>query len=165
MIRRPPRSTLFPYTTLFRSNVLQVHEHFRPVETAHGNDAVNESGAVTEALDAFLIEEALQIVALLLISGVLLAYPFRTGADLGRGFANRVNVPAEHDKRDCGDEGGKAGTHKEATVRFQRLGRQVKTNSHSLLLLHFTKTVLNCGAASSRPGLPDHGRQAASHRL
>src|SRR3989454_4684992 len=23
MIRRPPRSTLFPYTTLFRSNVLQ----------------------------------------------------------------------------------------------------------------------------------------------
>ena len=54
-------------------NVLQVHEHFRPVETAHGNDAVNESGAVTEALDAFLIEEALQIVALLLISGVLLA--------------------------------------------------------------------------------------------
>src|SRR3712207_7939536 len=24
MIRRPPRSTLFPYTTLFRSNVLRV---------------------------------------------------------------------------------------------------------------------------------------------
>src|SRR5687767_15487500 len=31
MIRRPPRSTLFPYTTLFRSNVLDVgprrHQH------------------------------------------------------------------------------------------------------------------------------------------
>src|SRR5260370_524556 len=26
MIRRPPRSTLFPYTTLFRSSVLQVAE-------------------------------------------------------------------------------------------------------------------------------------------
>src|SRR2546430_11403968 len=26
MIRRPPRSTLFPYTTLFRSGVLDVHE-------------------------------------------------------------------------------------------------------------------------------------------
>src|SRR5438874_5337010 len=25
MIRRPPRSTLFPYTTLFRSHVRQVH--------------------------------------------------------------------------------------------------------------------------------------------
>src|SRR5256885_17231358 len=25
MIRRPPRSTLFPYTTLFRSNQLPVH--------------------------------------------------------------------------------------------------------------------------------------------
>src|SRR2546430_6870820 len=25
MIRRPPRSTLFPYTTLFRSEVLQLH--------------------------------------------------------------------------------------------------------------------------------------------
>src|SRR3712207_7486662 len=32
MIRRPPRSTLFPYTTLFRSQVLLVHqvEHVPP---------------------------------------------------------------------------------------------------------------------------------------
>src|SRR5438034_6648872 len=28
MIRRPPRSTLFPYTTLFRSIVLDGHENF-----------------------------------------------------------------------------------------------------------------------------------------
>src|SRR5258707_11999299 len=27
MIRRPPRSTLFPYTTLFRSNTVLVVEH------------------------------------------------------------------------------------------------------------------------------------------
>src|SRR3712207_8980089 len=27
MIRRPPRSTLFPYTTLFRSRNLASHEH------------------------------------------------------------------------------------------------------------------------------------------
>src|SRR3712207_8672109 len=26
MIRRPPRSTLFPYTTLFRSKLLNMHE-------------------------------------------------------------------------------------------------------------------------------------------
>src|SRR2546422_7921150 len=31
MIRRPPRSTLFPYTTLFRSNVDDLFE-----DTAHG---------------------------------------------------------------------------------------------------------------------------------
>src|SRR4051795_10358772 len=29
MIRRPPRSTLFPYTTLFRSNVDQSHSHLK----------------------------------------------------------------------------------------------------------------------------------------
>src|SRR5256885_9489712 len=29
MIRRPPRSTLFPYTTLFRSIVRQVLDHVR----------------------------------------------------------------------------------------------------------------------------------------
>src|SRR5262245_62968363 len=27
MFRRPPRSTLFPYTTLFRSRVVGVHHH------------------------------------------------------------------------------------------------------------------------------------------
>src|SRR3989441_1296562 len=31
MIRRPPRSTLFPYTTLFRSSVGGVVEHVRNV--------------------------------------------------------------------------------------------------------------------------------------
>src|SRR4051794_41211810 len=31
MIRRPPRSTLFPYTTLFRSKGLEVAEGMRPV--------------------------------------------------------------------------------------------------------------------------------------
>src|SRR2546426_4583327 len=43
MIRRPPRSTLFPYTTLFRSVVglsalaaAQVHEHEQVEELAEG---------------------------------------------------------------------------------------------------------------------------------
>src|SRR5690348_17435842 len=31
MLRRPPRSTLFPYTTLFRSGVAQEVEHLRDV--------------------------------------------------------------------------------------------------------------------------------------
>src|SRR2546425_9474188 len=32
MIRRPPRSTLFPYTTLFRSEHEQRAQHHRPVQ-------------------------------------------------------------------------------------------------------------------------------------
>src|SRR2546423_10357879 len=39
MIRRPPRSTLFPYTTLFRSRV-----HRRAGRTARGDDG-SRSGA------------------------------------------------------------------------------------------------------------------------
>src|SRR3954469_26078567 len=44
MIRRPPRSTLFPYTTLFRSVVLRdvvleaVHQHFSAVRTSLDRD-------------------------------------------------------------------------------------------------------------------------------
>src|SRR3712207_8047659 len=34
MIRRPPRSTLFPYTTLFRSNCLCARRRARPVPPA-----------------------------------------------------------------------------------------------------------------------------------
>src|SRR3712207_8171766 len=34
MIRRPPRSTLFPYTTLFRSGVLMTHYTRSRVDTA-----------------------------------------------------------------------------------------------------------------------------------
>src|SRR5258708_11346856 len=40
MIRRPPRSTLFPYTTLFRSHVRQAAHHrphhFGPARTGRG---------------------------------------------------------------------------------------------------------------------------------
>src|SRR5690349_24393973 len=41
MIRRPPRSTLFPYTTLFRSQFRHVHHvrHGRPPQNS-GNSAV-----------------------------------------------------------------------------------------------------------------------------
>src|SRR5947199_7754759 len=52
MIRRPPRSTLFPYTTLFRSHpclvrevALQVHE--RPVRSAGPTPTSASSSAST----------------------------------------------------------------------------------------------------------------------
>src|SRR2546425_6235758 len=48
MIRRPPRSTLFPYTTLFRS---VIYEHL--------GDAYLKNGLETEALAAW--EKALQL--------------------------------------------------------------------------------------------------------
>src|SRR2546430_6699312 len=41
MIRRPPRSTLFPYTTLFRSVAISVT---RLPRRSGGNDAANISG-------------------------------------------------------------------------------------------------------------------------
>src|SRR2546425_8500942 len=36
MIRRPPRSTLFPYTTLFRSQGLTVLGEYRPPQEVEG---------------------------------------------------------------------------------------------------------------------------------
>src|SRR2546426_11115779 len=44
MIRRPPRSTLFPYTTLFRSRDLQLNEYLR--ESARLAELVQERVAV-----------------------------------------------------------------------------------------------------------------------
>src|SRR4029434_11317961 len=35
MIRRPPRSTLFPYTTLFRSHQTRTHTHTKHTPNTH----------------------------------------------------------------------------------------------------------------------------------
>src|SRR5256885_7519798 len=40
MIRRPPRSTLFPYTTLFRSVRLLVQRHFPDVQLHVAHDGI-----------------------------------------------------------------------------------------------------------------------------
>src|SRR3712207_8225543 len=45
MIRRPPRSTLFPYTTLFRSDQLQVHR----VDLDHPDEPRREQGEREQA--------------------------------------------------------------------------------------------------------------------
>src|SRR5256885_6510433 len=47
MIRRPPRSTLFPYTTLFRSVKMLANNHFRtvagvPIKTAPTIDDMSD---------------------------------------------------------------------------------------------------------------------------
>src|SRR2546430_9663380 len=42
MIRRPPRSTLFPYTTLFRSPLLDERRHREPGEDRGAEVAVDD---------------------------------------------------------------------------------------------------------------------------
>src|SRR3712207_7076399 len=56
MIRRPPRSTLFPYTTLFRSVVVELLVHNLPVAPGLHGDLV---GAVGLAVDALELQLAL----------------------------------------------------------------------------------------------------------
>src|SRR2546427_9361417 len=54
MIRRPPRSTLFPYTTLFRSLVAQVADH-----VLVGHDAAADEGQLPfQAVLGVLLDEA-----------------------------------------------------------------------------------------------------------
>src|SRR3712207_8320710 len=57
MIRRPPRSTLFPYTTLFRSRLAE--EEWEELARLHGAVAISALGG--EGLDDLLraIEDAL----------------------------------------------------------------------------------------------------------
>src|SRR2546422_5701657 len=43
MIRRPPRSTLFPYTTLFRSRPFRAIESFRAKRGGHGGPPVQDT--------------------------------------------------------------------------------------------------------------------------
>src|SRR5687767_15701311 len=49
MIRRPPRSTLFPYTTLFRSPPTGPGAETQPYTAATGGPAAEESRAVRAA--------------------------------------------------------------------------------------------------------------------
>src|SRR3712207_8176952 len=53
MMRRPPRSTLFPYTTLFRSPALGKGERSLVVGSVRGM-AVPENGKNVEAAKAFV---------------------------------------------------------------------------------------------------------------
>src|SRR2546430_13108082 len=50
MIRRPPRSTLFPYTTLFRSREVRLRRHEVEVLEARVPDELRERGAVQQVV-------------------------------------------------------------------------------------------------------------------
>src|SRR3712207_8970335 len=53
MIRRPPRSTLFPYTTLFRSDLVAVTGMAQPL-VSHHLRVLREAGLVDSTLRAGL---------------------------------------------------------------------------------------------------------------
>src|SRR5688572_31668222 len=53
MIPRPPRSTLFPYTTLFRSGAVRLARHF----AAHGDRPSGAMGGVNHIADDGRSEE------------------------------------------------------------------------------------------------------------
>src|SRR2546430_12153060 len=50
MIRRPPRSTLFPYTTLFRSIVTMVSEGLKAIIVLVQNHGFASIGSLSESL-------------------------------------------------------------------------------------------------------------------
>src|SRR5256885_12272933 len=55
MIRRPPRSTLFPYTTLFRSLAFPLErDGFTVVQAADGEEALRQFGA--HAVDLVVLD-------------------------------------------------------------------------------------------------------------
>src|SRR3712207_9200337 len=56
MIRRPPRSTLFPYTTLFRSNV--VYPALRKIDEAQARHLVSDHADVKSTLAALQYDVA-----------------------------------------------------------------------------------------------------------
>src|SRR3712207_5484801 len=62
MIRRPPRSTLFPYTTLFRSAVLPLHPHALPRRTEDAVRAIRANlGRALSQLAQALLQEVAQL--------------------------------------------------------------------------------------------------------
>src|SRR3712207_8036261 len=65
MIRRPPRSTLFPYTTLFRSLAREAEAYVAARERAHRLRGVPALAALLAALDGLLkvLARLLQVAA------------------------------------------------------------------------------------------------------
>src|SRR5256885_8622976 len=54
MIRRPPRSTLFPYTTLFRSDGLYLHHAITRTAKRNDRDFFNKNTAEARAIARYI---------------------------------------------------------------------------------------------------------------
>src|ERR1039458_5912354 len=118
MIRRPPRSTLFPYTTLFRSrdcnlldraSIIRLFEDTQPTMVLHLAAVVGGIGANREHPGKFFYENAIMGIELieqarqfhlskLLVAGTICAYPKFTPVpfqekDLWNGYPEETNAP------------------------------------------------------------------------
>src|SRR3712207_377783 len=81
MIRRPPRSTLFPYTTLFRSGVLRVRGE---VEVGAVGDALELAPLRALEAEAVLdVDGALGVVGELLLGVLVVPQVLRRDAQVG----------------------------------------------------------------------------------
>src|SRR5437870_10481548 len=57
MLRPPPRSTLFPYTTLFRSELAQDKETIPPIEFAEAYSAIGEPDKMFEYMNKATLQK------------------------------------------------------------------------------------------------------------
>src|SRR5256885_4983957 len=96
MIRRPPRSTLFPYTTLFRSPSANIGDECAMFEAVHGT-------APDIAGKGFANPTALLMSSILMLEHL----GEQTAAERIQNALERVYREARHTTRDVG---GKAGT-------------------------------------------------------
>src|SRR5260221_9271181 len=98
MIRRPPRSTLFPYTTLFRSKYIEMQDAYKSVyeATIHGGVA-NDCGVEIQKIDAEDIERDGAEKHLQGLGGILVPGGFGERGIEGKiqaaRFAREKNVP------------------------------------------------------------------------
>src|SRR2546430_15677047 len=74
MIRRPPRSTLFPYTTLFRSNWISVHQevcaHLHRTLQLIESHGCQPAVVINPATPAHTLDEVLDMVHHVLVMSV-----------------------------------------------------------------------------------------------
>src|SRR3712207_4048200 len=93
MIRRPPRSTLFPYTTLFRSLTSLDHLHIEPVEDLGVLLQRFGEGTPRFHIPSYGIDHVLELLVLgLLGEDIQSAYYRQSGVDQGR------ELPAKDDE-------------------------------------------------------------------
>src|SRR3712207_6855693 len=62
MIRRPPRSTLFPYTTLFRSLLTFSPAGVHAIALHHTNELLHVMSPAGENRPGFLVEQRLSVL-------------------------------------------------------------------------------------------------------
>src|SRR2546430_8465713 len=99
MIRRPPRSTLFPYTTLFRSHMLRLQEQdapaalaYRRLDEAHPSPA-NDAGVRSEEHTSELQSQSNLVCRLLLEKKKKKREPPRTASPSSSWASLRPPIP------------------------------------------------------------------------